>query len=163
MTSRQGESPERATTSLRDGASEDNGGWVTTRIGPLRYRTEVRAGAHTFVADEPVTAGGADTGPTPYDYLLGALGGCTAMTLRMYADRKGWPLDGVSVRLRTARSHAQDCEGCEASDVGITWLEREIELSGSLTEEQRHRLVQIADRCPVKQTLERGIRVRAAS
>jgi len=163
MTSTQGESPERATTSLPELAGEDGGGWVTTQIGPRGYRAEVRAGAHAFVTDEPAAVGGTDKGPTPYDYLLGALGGCTAMTLRMYADRRGWPLEGVRVRLRTSRSHAEDCEGCDTASVGITWLEREVELSGPLTEDQRHRLLQIADRCPVKQTLERGIRVVAAS
>ena len=103
--------------------------------------------------------GGTDEGPTPYELLLGAIGGCTAITLRMYADRKGWPLEGVEVRLRTARSHERDCERCETETVGIDTLEREVELAGPLTDEQRRRLLAIADRCPVKQSLERGIRV----
>lgn len=110
-------------------------------------------------ADEPVPLGGTDRGPTPYEYLLSALGSCMAMTLRMYADRKAWPLEGVEIRLRTARAHEKDCEQCETEKVGITEIERQIEFSGPLTEEQRGRLLQIADRCPVKQTLERGIRV----
>ena len=142
-------------------SSGDDAGWVAIRIGRSGYHTQVRAGAHAFVIDEPVAAGGSDAGPTPYDYLLGALGGCTAITLRMYADRKGWPLESVDVRLRTSRSHAQDCKECEAAPLGVMWLEREIELAGPLTVEQRQRLLQIADRCPVKQSLERGIRVRA--
>ena len=83
---------------------------VTTGEG---LRTEVEAGGHTVVADEPENLGGTDTGPTPYDYLLAALGGCTAMTLRMYADRKGWPLESVTVRLSQERIHAADCEDCQ--------------------------------------------------
>ena len=84
------------------------------------------------------------------------------MTLRMYADRKQWPLEDVRVRLRTSRSHAEDCVHCEDEEVGMMTLEREIELSGPLSDEQRERLLQIADRCPIKQTLQRGIRVEAA-
>ena len=94
--------------------------------------------------------------------LLGALGACTVITLRMYADRKEWPLESARVRLRTARSHEQDCEVCETDDVGPHELEREIELTGPLTDEQRQRLLMVADRCPVKQTLERGIQVVGA-
>ena len=115
------------------------------------------------VLDEPVDVGGTDAGPTPYEAMLGALGGCTVITLRMYADRKGWPLEAVHVRLRQARAHERDCEICETAEVGPHRLEREIELEGPLTEEQRRRLLLIADRCPVKQTLERGIHVVAAA
>jgi putative redox protein len=135
------------------------GVWVTARAGAAGYRTEVRVRSHALVADEPESVGGGDAGPTPYEYLLGALGGCMAMTLRMYADRKGWPLEGAEVRLRTAPSHLRDCEQCEREDVGVTRIERQVELAGPLTEEQRRRLMQIADRCPVKQTLERGLRI----
>ncbi len=164
MTSAHGEAPERAATSRAGRRSEGGGGWVTGRIGAGSYRTEVQARAHAFVTDEPAALGGADTGPTPNEYLLGALGGCMAITLRMYADRKGWPLEEVRVRLRTSRSRAQDSErGDGPSEATITWLEREIELAGPLTEEQRQRLLQIADRCPVKRTLEQGIRVEGAS
>ena len=136
-------------------------GWVTTRIGPSGYRCEVHAGRHAFVVDEPLSVGGTDEGPTPYDCLMAAVGSCTAITLRMYADRKGWPLEGVSVRLRTASSHATDCQNCATDEVGMMRIEREMELEGPLTDEQRTRLLQIGDRCPVKQTLERGIRVGA--
>jgi putative redox protein len=100
-----------------------------------------------------------DGGPTPYDFLLASLGACTAMTLRMYASRKGWPLEEAVVRLRNARSHAADCENCETQAVGIRRLERRIELKGALSDDQRDRLLAIADRCPVKQTIERGIRI----
>ena len=155
---------EKGATAAGDGARE-GAGWVTTRLGPRGFRAEIRAGRHVFIADEPVAVGGTDAGPTPYDYVLAALGGCTAMTLRMYADRKGWPLEAIEVRLRTARTHEKDCEDCvadAAKPVGIGRLEREVELTGTLTDEQRRRLLEIADRCPVKQTLERGIRVEAA-
>jgi putative redox protein len=144
------------------GASEehlDGGEWVTARIGRTPYRTDVSARGFGFTADEPYALGGTDAGPTPYEYLLGALGGCTAITLRMYADRKGWPLEGIDVSLRTARSHEPDCEECEKSAVGITRLERRVVLRGPLDDEQRRRLMLIADRCPVKQTIERGIQV----
>src|SRR5690606_40196802 len=117
------------------------------------------ARTHGLLADEPVSLGGTDAGPTPYEFLLAALGSCMAMTLRMYSDRKGWPLDDVEVALRTSRSHEVDCEHCESEAVGITHIERRLELTGQLDEEQRARLLQIADRCPVKQTLERGIHV----
>lgn len=140
-------------------------GWVTARIGPDGFRTELEARSHGLVADEPVTSGGTDRGPTPYEYLLSALGSCMAMTLRIYADRKGWPLEGVEVRLRGAPPHAKDCETCETTAVGVTRIERRLDLVGQeLTQEQRARLLEIADRCPVKQTLERGVKiVREAS
>src|SRR3954470_10736847 len=96
----------------------DDHSWVVARTAAGAYRTDVTVGRHTFIADEPLNAGGADTGPTPYDYLLGALGACTAMTIHMYAARKTWPLDAVIVRLRNARSYAADCENCDAQSVG---------------------------------------------
>ena len=139
------------------------GGWVAARIGRERYRTELRAGRHAIVADEPMSVGGADQGPTPYDLLLGAVGACTAMTLRMYADRKGWPLEAVEVRFRAASSHAADCADCESKPVGLGHLERRVKMTGALNDEQRRRLLQIADRCPVKQTLERGLLVSGAA
>ncbi len=115
--------------------------------------TEVEAGGHELVADEPTSLGGTDAGPTPYDYLLAGLGGCTAMTLRMYADRKGWPLESVTVRLSQDQIHATDCEECETEEGRIDRIEREIELVGPLEEEQRRRLLEIADMCPVHRTL----------
>ena len=101
---------------------------VVTRIGQEKYRTEVVAGGQTLVVDEPAEAGGAGGAPTPYDLLLGSIGACTAMTLRMYADRKGWPLEGVTVRLRQSRSHAKDCVDCATKHVGVNQIERELEL-----------------------------------
>jgi uncharacterized OsmC-like protein len=98
--------------------------------------------------------GGMGAGLTPYDYLVAALGACTAMTVRMYADRKGWPLESVTVRLDHQRIHAKDCEECETKEGRIDRIERELELAGPLKEQQRRRLLEIADRCPVHRTLE---------
>ena len=116
--------------------------------------TEIEACGHELVADEPINVGGADAGPTPYDYLLAALGSCTAMTLRMYADRKGWPLESVTVRLSQDSIHAKDCEECETREGRINRIEREIELAAPLEEEQRRRLLEIADMCPVPRTMQ---------
>jgi putative redox protein len=120
----------------------------------------VRAGRHQLLADEPRSVGGADQGPGPYDYLLASLGACTAITLRMYADRKGWPLEGVTVRLRHGRVHAADCADCATKEGRIDQIERVLELLGPLDAEQRARLLEIADRCPVHRTLHGEIRVR---
>jgi putative redox protein len=133
--------------------------WVSAHIAASGYRTRIMTRGHVVTADEPGDVGGADTGPTPYELLLGALAACTAMTVRMYADRKKWPLDGVVVRLRPSRAHAADCAACETEDVGVGRIAREVDLLGTLTDEQRARLLYIADRCPVKQTLERGLRI----
>lgn len=137
----------------------EGGRWVTTSIDRSRYRTRVEARTHVVTLDEPTTVGGTDGGPTPYEAMLAALGGCTAITMRMYADRKGWPLEGVRIRLRQSHAHEPDCENCATDDVGPHRVEREIEMDGPLDDEQRRRLLMIADRCPVKQTLERGVRV----
>jgi uncharacterized OsmC-like protein len=132
---------------------------VEVRIGESGYRTEISVRGHTLVADEPAGFGGMDEGPTPYDYLAAALGACMAMTMRIYADRRGWPLGGATVRLTHSRIHKQDCEECESQKVGIDQFARVIELSGDLDEEQRTGLLRVADRCPVGQTLARGIRI----
>ena len=143
--------------------SAADAGWVSAALrAGAGYRTTLTARQHVFTADEPPAAGGADSAATPYELLLGALAACTAMTLHMYAARKQWPLEDVAVRLRSVRVHAADCENCEADAVGISHLEREIDLVGPLTTEQRDRLLTIADRCPVKQSIERGIHVVAA-
>jgi putative redox protein len=121
--------------------------------GAHGYAQEIVAHRHRLIADEPAGMGGTDAGPTPYDLLLGALGACTSMTLRMYADRKQLPLEGVKVRLRYTRIHALDCAACETKIGRIDHIEREIELLGTLSEEQRQRLLEMADRCPVHRTM----------
>jgi putative redox protein len=117
------------------------------------FRTEVISNGFPLVADEPESVGGTNTGPTPYDYLLTALGACTAMTLRMYADRKGWPLDVVTVNLTHRKVHAEDCAECEAEEGYADHIDREILVEGALGSEQRQRLAEIADRCPIHKTL----------
>lgn len=127
-------------------------GEVVVRGGPSGYANDVVAGHHRFPADEPPGIG-TDTGPGPYDLLLASLGACTSMTLRMYADRKGWPLEGTEVRLRHGRVHARDCEDCESTTGLVDEIRRTIALAGPLDDEQRARLMEIADRCPVHRTL----------
>ena len=126
------------------------------------YRTEISAGRHPLVADEPEEVGGSDAGPTPYDYLLAALGGCTGMTLRMYADRKDWPLDEATVRLSHEKVHAQDCDHCDTDEGKVDRIVREIELTGDLSSEQRDRLLEIANKCPVHRTLHSEIDVQSS-
>jgi len=130
------------------------------------FTNRVRAGRHSWLADEPPSVGGADRGPTPYDHLLAALGTCTSMTLRMVASRKKWPLEGVTVRLKHDRIHASDCEDCESTEGMVDHIERNIEIRGDeLTDEQRAALMEIADKCPVHRTLLNEIRIvtRSAS
>jgi len=132
---------------------------VIVRSGEHGLVTEIMAGGHRITADKSVSRGEATKGPSPYDLLLASLGACTAMTLRIYADRQGWPLESVAVRLRQSRVYEKDCEECAVKPVGIDQIEREIDLAGPLTEEQQEGLIQIADRCPIGQTLTRGVRV----
>lgn len=134
---------------------------LVVRTGRRGYQTEIIANGHRLIADEPIALGGADTGPTPYDYLVAALGACTSMTLRMYADRKGWPLESIVVRLRHHKIHAEECRDCETKGGEIDYIEREIELAGTLDQEQRTRLLSIADRCPVHRTLHSEIKIKS--
>ena len=127
--------------------------------GPLAQR--IRAGTHEMAADEPVALGGSDLGPNPYDLLLAALGACTAMTLRMYARQKNWPLEHVSVRLAHRKIHAEDCADCESKAGKIDEIDREIALTGPLDEAQRARLLEIANKCPVHRTLHSEVKVRS--
>jgi putative redox protein len=123
------------------------------------FAETVRAGAHALLADEPVASGGNDTGPDPYAYLLTALGTCTAMTLRLYARQKKWPLQKVRVQLKHDKIYAKDCEECETKEGKIDRIERVIEVEGPLDDSQRQRLLQIADHCPVHRTLTSEIRI----
>lgn len=124
-----------------------------------KLRQEIRAGAHTLYADEPIGAGGEDAGPTPYELLLAGLGACTSMTLLMYARRKQWPLEDVVVQLSHRRDYARDCEECDEKPVQIDLIERRITLVGTLDAEQRARLLEIAQKCPVHRTLLGTIKV----
>ncbi len=141
-----------------EGASPDEP--LMVRTGEAGLRTEVMVRGHSLIADEPVAAGGTDMGPTPYEYLSAGLGACSSITLRMYADRKGWPLESINVRLAHRKTHAKDCETCETEKGYIDEIEREIELIGPLDDQQRERLIQIADRCPVHRTLHSEILVK---
>lgn len=132
-----------------------------TRKGGLQQ--EVRAGRHRFLANEPAALGGLDTGPTPYDLLLAALGTCTAMTLRLYADRKGLRVDGIAVHLDHDRIHAADCEGCETEAGQIDRIRRRISVTGRLEPEERARLMEMADRCPVHRTLKAEIAIETTA
>ena len=135
-------------------------GVVVVRGAADGFAQEIAAGPHHFRSDEPTSAGGTDSGPTPYDLLLAALGSCTSMTFAMYARRKQWPLERVTVHLRQSRVHAEDCATCETQDAKLTVIEREIQLDGPLGEEQRARLLAIANRCPVHLTLTSKIDIR---
>jgi uncharacterized OsmC-like protein len=118
-----------------------------------RFIETVRAGRHVIIADEPEAVGGNDRGLGPYELLLAALGTCTAMTLRMYARQKSWPLEKVTVSLNHSRVHAEDCATCETREGKIDHIERVLKLDGPLTDQQRQRLLEIADKCPVHRTL----------
>ena len=126
---------------------------VTVHGAASGLAQEILVGRHRLPADEPVSAGGTDTGPNPYDLLLAALGSCTSMTIVLYARRKQWPLEAVTVRLRHSKIHAADCESCETRDGRLDRIDRDVELTGSLSEEQRERLLEIAGKCPVHRTL----------
>ncbi len=132
---------------------------VTARSGAEGFRTELFANGFPLVADEPLAYGGTNEGPSPYEYLLAALGACTAMTVQMYARRKGWPLEEAVVRLSHQKVHAEDCQECDEKDRRIDRFVRELELNGGLDEEQRRRLLEIAEHCPVHRTLTGTIRI----
>ncbi len=132
---------------------------VVARTGAEGYRTEILANGHPLVADEPLKVGGTNAGPSPYELLSSALGACTGMTLRMYADRKGWPLEEVEVRLEHSKVHCRDCADAASGTPKIDHLRRELIIDGDLDEAQRERLLEIADRCPVHRTLNSEIRI----
>jgi uncharacterized OsmC-like protein/pimeloyl-ACP methyl ester carboxylesterase len=130
-----------------------------TRSGNLQ--NQVIAGAHQFLADEPVSVGGLDSGPGPYDLLLAALGACTSMTVRLYADRKQWSLKRTMVRLKHGRIYAKDCAECETKEGMIDHIDRVITFEGELDAEQRQRLMEIADKCPVHKTLTSEVEIKS--
>ncbi len=124
-----------------------------------RYTTEIMTDEHAMLADEPLEIGGDDLGPSPYELLSASLGACTGMTLRMYANHKKWPLKEVRVHLQHQKIHAQDCEGCQDREQKIDRIERVIEIEGDLTDEQRKRILEIANKCPVHKTLHSQVEV----
>src|SRR5947199_1019281 len=126
---------------------------VIVRGDARSFRQEIVTGKHRLRADEPVSAGGGDTGPDPYDYLLAALGVCTSMTVGLYARRKQIPLENITVSLRHSRIYAKDCEECETKEGMLDRIDVEVELAGPLTPEQRAKLMEVAGKCPVHRTL----------
>ena len=144
--------------------SNDKTADVVVRGDARSFKQEIAAGKHHLVADEPISAGGGDAGPDPYDYLLTALGVCTSMTVGLYARRKQIPLENITVSLQHSRIYAKDCEECETKEGMLDRIEVEIELTGPLSTEQHDKLMEIAAKCPVHRTLtsEINIRLRAA-
>ena len=146
--------PSTTATAAKDGV-------LVEETGQGRVQQRITVGSHSFLADEPASLGGAGSGAGPYDLLLAALGACTSMTMRLYAERKGWPLTAISVRLRHAKIHASDCADCETrDDAWVDEISKEIALEGPLDSTQRERLIEIAARCPVHRTLESEVKIR---
>lgn len=133
---------------------------VTVRIGDEGFTSDIIAGKHYLRADEPVSVGGNDYGPNPYELLLSSLGACTVMTLKMYAARKKWPLEEAVVHLSHGKTYVDDCKSCEEGGTKIDVIEKSIELKGDLDEKQRKRLLQIADKCPVHKTLHSEVSIK---
>ena len=133
---------------------------VMVRGDGIGLGQEIIVGPHLLTSDEPDPAG-TDTGPSPYNLLAAALGSCTSMTLTMYARRKDWPLESITVVLRHDKIHAEDCADCEMKEGKVDRIERAIELGGPLTEEQRDRLLEIAEKCPVTRTLSSEIDIQS--
>jgi uncharacterized OsmC-like protein len=123
------------------------------------FAQRITIGAHQFAADESLAAGGTDTGPDPYQLLLAALGSCTSMTVALYARRKQWPLQRVRVQLTHSRIHVEDCAHCDTNAGRLDRIERALDFDGPLSTDQRRRLIEIADRCPVHRTLTSDIHI----
>ena len=135
---------------------------VVVNAGPSGYLQNISVGPHLLLADEPIESGSNDAGPNPYELLLAALGACTSMTVRMYAERKRWPIHGAEVRLSYARTHFEDCAECDTGKSMTDRIEMAISLTGDLSEDQRRRLIEIANNCPVHSTLVSGIQIHSA-
>ena len=133
---------------------------VITQTSVSALKTRINTGKHTLYSDEPVEVGGGDTGPSPYEILLSALGACTGMTISMYAKRKIMPLKGITVYLRHDKVYVEDLEACEKDTSKIDVIHREIELVGDLNGDQRNRLLEIANKCPVHKSLANGINIK---
>src|SRR5436305_4592828 len=124
------------------------------------FAQKIEIGPYQIVADEPVSYGGTDTGPSPYDLILAALGACTSMTIGLYARKRNWPVEKITVSLKHSKIHAKDCEECETKEGRIDRIEMEIHLDGRLSDEQRARLMEVAGKCPVHQTLTSEINIK---
>jgi len=142
-----------------DEARQDEKPGVVVRGSVAGFAQVIHAGRHKLTSDEPLSAGGADSGPSPYDLLLAALGACTSMTAGIYARRKGIPLEETTVHLRHSKIHAEDCAECETGEGMLDRIELDIHFSGPLSEEQRTRLLEIANKCPVHRTLTSEIEI----
>ncbi|MET4807278.1 alpha/beta fold hydrolase [Limibacillus sp. MBR-115] len=150
-----------STTEARTSVESTEGTVVVRSSGAGRFTQDIEIGKHRLIADEPTSvSGGLDRGPSPYDLLLAGLGACTSMTLRLYAEHKKLSLDKVAVRLQHKKIHAADCADCETKDGKIDLVAREITITGDLTDAERQRLLEIADRCPVHRTLESEIKIK---
>ena len=135
-------------------------GHVTVHGTAAGFAQEIEIGSHELYADEPVSFGGTESGPSPYDLLLAALGSCTSMTIGFYARKRKWPLENITVSLRHSKIHAIDCEECETKEGRIDRIELDVQLTGSLTDEQRAKLIEIAGKCPFHQTLTSEINIK---
>jgi putative redox protein len=135
-------------------------GEIIVSEGNYKFLREISSDNHQWLADEPKKAGGDDLGPDPYEHLLAALGACTSMTMRMYANYKGWPLKDIHVQLEHSRQHRDDCENCKNANSKVEMITRTIKLSGPLDDGQRVRMMEIANRCPVHRTLEGNLRIK---
>ncbi len=130
---------------------------VHIHIDKNNYKTVMTAGQHELVSDEPLKSGGKDLGPDPYDYLLMALGSCTAITMRMYANRKEWPVEDIYIEMRHNKVHAEDCEDCDDPKARIDKIEKEIIVKGDLDRDQIDRLLEISKKCPVHKTMIKSV------
>jgi putative redox protein len=139
----------------------EEGEVVVSETRESKFTQAIAAGPHALRADEPEALGGLDSGPSPYGLLLAALGACTAMTVRMYADLRKLPLERVTVTLRHDKVYAADCEECETKEGKVDRIDRVIELTGDLSDAQRAKLMEIADKCPVHRTLHSEVSVRS--
>jgi putative redox protein len=132
---------------------------VVVRGNASGFLQEITTGRHHFRADEPASVGGTDSAPDPYDYMLAGLGACTSMTLGLYARKRKWPLEDVTVALRRTRMHAKDCADCETKEGLLDRIDVEVEVTGPLTDEQRAALMAVAQKCPVHRTLKSEIKI----
>ena len=134
---------------------------VHIHLGSENYKTVMTAGNHELISDEPEKVGGKDLGPDPYDYLLMSLGSCSVITMRMYAERKEWPVEDIYIEIRHFKDHAEDCEDCDDPKARIDKIEKEIIIKGDLSNDQIERLLEISKKCPVHRTLLNDIEIKS--